>query len=148
MSGNNTNQRAIMRDANIFEVLSRPLVASMGDLAGPLGLVFPDPMNPSRPMPRDFCITQIVVVSTIDFFWQLKIGVDPLGNPKHPLARIIHGAGLAALPVSIPYTIAMPVPKDTFANFLIDTDMGAPLGPGTARIELYGYYDKLVPKVA
>jgi hypothetical protein len=140
------NFRTIMRDGNDFECLSPLNPISDADMAPPLGVVFPYPDRPSVPLDQAFNITQIVVVSAFDFFWEMHINVDVLGDPAHPKYRKIHGVGLGGLIVNIPYTVALECQQNTFINLVIDSMMGAPVPGGNTRFEIYGYYDRLVPR--
>jgi hypothetical protein len=141
-----SNFKEVMRDANDTVCLSPINLISDGDMAPPLGVVFPYPSEPSRPFSEGFCMTQIVVVSNFDFYWELRVNVDALGNVANPKYKKLHGVGLGGLIVNIPYTGAIDCEPNTFINLLIDTMMGAPVPGGNTRFEIYGHYNKQVPR--
>ncbi|OHD15240.1 MAG: hypothetical protein A2Y38_04280 [Spirochaetes bacterium GWB1_59_5] len=139
-----SNFTNIMRDANQFVNLSTTTIVNDGAMAPPIGVVFPNPLAASQSFDESFAITQIIVVSTFDFKWILKTNVDALGDPKNPLHTKIYGAAVADVPVSIPFTNRLLCLEDTFINFILDNDMGAPPPPGgVARINIIGYYDNV-----
>ena len=131
-----------MRDAHIFEVLTKDALLSMLDLNS--GVIFPDPNNPSALFREDFWCTQILIVGTADFYWKLDTNRTALGV-KTPESRTISGGYIATTTQSLPLTVNLWFREGTQAIMRTDSDLGA-IAPGNWKIFLIGYYESIKPE--
>jgi len=132
----------LMRDGNDLAILQPLTVTSAAELeAGGIWLPSAD-----RKLDKDFMLTQIIVVSNFQFYWELITNVDVDAMPPVPKdgwSRKIYGSALPGVHVSLPLTIRARCRKDSSIWFRYDVDgIGAPPAgtSGSAIIELHGYF--------
>ena len=125
----------LTRDANDLVVLHTTV-----QLGSQMPVVMPDP---TIKLPRDFMLTQIVVVSTTAFYWKLTTNVNIDVSPYIPASgwsNDIYGAALAGTCPSLPLTIRDRCRQGTSIVFGFNPNILPSPSTGVAEVQLMGYY--------